>query len=418
MRTIIYLIVHRYFGEQSNAERFGMRRISASLLIAVILLGLTSSASGGQFYGGRGYLHTNAAILLPPGALDLSFYARGYTTEIDAGQTGWTYLSNGTSALTAAFGFTRTVELGFTQILYQDLNLTFRQNDPYIQTIIPGDTYIRFKIGGWSIGNSLFMSIMPAMRYRVGKYHDIHLEPYESEAVEAELMTAWSYYWKPLYPDEDKSLHFNISYLNHNDRESPFQSSQELMYLTCFIYPMHLFDFGAELYGSMFMKEPDSTVLGREDWAYFTPFVRYKPFKGFQFTMGIDALLLGYHNTTVPSPEMRRPDLHRYPNYSKYRITGRISFSPSTAFYIAPTFVSTDEPSVGRERRSASQAQGGGYDYFDKQDLFRWALEKQVGGVDAVQLDLEKLRRERMKAEEELKELKKKLEEEKRSGGK
>ncbi|NQT33956.1 hypothetical protein HQ587_02105, partial [bacterium] len=172
------------------------------------------------------------------------------------------------------------------------------------------------------------------------------------------------------------------------------------------------FDFGGELYGSRFTTRPPEYILGREDWLYITPFTRYKPFKGLQFTLGVDILLLGNEETTEP------PISGSYPNYSKWRITGRVNFSPSTAFYISPTFIGTDEPSVGHERRSASQAQGGGYDYFDKQDLFRWALEKQVGGVDAVQLDLEKLRRERMKAEEELKKLKKKLEEKKRSGGK
>jgi hypothetical protein len=368
--------------------------------------------SAGQFYGGKGYLHTNAANLLPAGALDLSFYARGYVTTVDVSKD-WNTVSNGTSAFAASFGFTRRVELGFTQILYQDLNATFR-DDAETTTLIPGDTYIRFKIGGWAIGSNMFASVMPALRYRVGKYHNIQFEPYESEAVEAELGTMLSYYWRPLYPDEDKSIHLNLSYLNHNDGGSPMESAQGVHYLMGFLYPLRMMDIGLEFFGNQFIKQPDINVLGRENWAYVTPFARYKPFKGLQFTMGIDVLVSGDENTTEPDWNFR--DVNEYPNYAKWRITGRINFAPSTAFYISPTFVSSEEPVTGQSRITGKRpetAGTGAFDFFNRQDLFKWAIEEQVGGVDAVNLDLNKLRQERMKAEEELKKLKKKLEQEK-----
>jgi hypothetical protein len=379
-----------------------MRRIIFFALLVYVLSALTP-LSGGQFYGGKGYLHTNAALLLPPGALDLSFYARGYTTAVNEAYNVDNYLSNGTSAFTATFGFTRKLELAFTQILYQDLNGTNTRGEQ-VSLMIPGDTYVRFKIGGWSVGEKGFFSLLPALRYRVGLYHDVDLEPYESEAVEPELTMLYSYYWKPLYPDEDKSLHFNVGYLNHNDHEDgPTNASQEVNYLVSFLYPFRIFDFGCELFGTHFTKRPPVKVLGREDWLYVTPMVRYKPFKGFQFTMGIDMLVLGYINTSS------RQNL--LPNYSKWRISGRINFAPSTSFYISPTFVSSEESAVGQSRASASRSSGGGSgDFLNRQDLFRWVIEREVGGVDAVNLDLEKLRQERMKAEAELKELKKRLE--------
>lgn len=385
-----------------------MRRI---IFFVILLYALSALApvNGGQFYGGKGYLHTNAALLLPPGALDLSFYARGYTTQIPASTNkSWTYLSNGTSTIAASFGFTRKLELGFTQILYQDLNLTYTENEQ-VTVLIPGDTYIRLKMGGWSVGEKGFFSLMPALRYRVGKFHDIYLEPYESDAVEPEITMIYSYYWKPLYPDEDKSLHFNVGYLNHNDHEeSPTSASQEVNYLVSFIYPFRIMDFGFEFYGTHFVKQPPVEVLGREDWAYITPMVRYKPFKGLQFTMGLDMLLLGYINTSVPTTHTIYSN---FPNYSKWRVSGRINFAPSTSFYISPTFVSSEETAVGRTSPSTARSSGGGSgDFYNRQDLFRWAIEGQVGGVDAVNLDLEKLRQERMKAEAELKELKKRLE--------
>ncbi len=391
------------------------KRLMVCFLIACVF-GLSLPAHGGQFYGGNGYLHTNSALLLPPGALDLSLYARGFVTNVDIPDADWSSVSNGTSAFSASFGFTRKVELGFTQILYQDLNNTFR-DDKEITTLIPGDTYIRFKIGGWAIGSNIFMSVMPALRYRVGKYHDIHFEPYESEAVEAEFVTAWSYYWRPLYPDEDKSIHLNIGYLNHNDADSPTESSQALNYLLCMMFPMRMFDVGFEIYGNKFLQQPDVGILGREDWAYITPLARYKPFKGLKFTLGVDVLIMGDENTTEPPSEWHFGNIDKYPNYSNWRITGRINFAPSTAFYISPTFVSSEEPGTGQGRTSMQRTEGGttagGFDFLNRQDLFKWAIEERMGGVDAVDLDLEKLRQERIKAEEDLKKLKKKLEEKK-----
>jgi len=389
-----------------------LKCIVVCLLIACVL-SLSLPAQGGQFYGGRGYLHTNSALLLPPGALDISLYARAYMTTVDV-SSEWSTISDGTSAFTASFGFTRRVELGFTQILYQDLNNTPR-DDMEITTLIPGDTYIRFKIGGWAIGQKMFMSVLPALRYRVAKYHDVHFEPYESKAVEAEFIGAWSYYWKPLYPDEDKSLHLNLGYLNHNDKDSPTESSQALNYLVCMMFPMRMFDVGFELYGNKFLQRPDVSVLGREDWAYVTPLARYKPFKGFQFTLGVDLLLQGNENTTEPQPGSSFRNIDDYPNYAKWRITGRINFAPSTAFYISPTFVRSEEPGTGQGRTSLQRSEGGGgFDFLNRDDLFKWAIEEHTGGVSAVDLDLEKLRQERIKAEEDLKKLKRKLEEKKK----
>jgi len=398
-----------------------MKRIIACVLV-VYALGIFLPADSGQFYGGKGYLHTNSALLLPPGALDLSLYARGYTTKVNVVSTEWSMLSNGTSALAASFGFSRSIELGFSQILYQDLNATFKKGEE-ATLLIPGDTFIRFKIGGWPIGESVFMSLLPAIRYRVGKFHDIHLEPYESEAVEIELITIVSYFWKPLYPDEDKSLHFNFGYVNHNDAEAIGQSSQQINYLVGFMYPMRIFDYGIEVYGTHFVVEPPENILGREDWLYACPMLKYKPFKGFQFTLGLDMLVIGYKNTSKPDYLNRKIDPNYsynsvYPNYSKWRISGRINFSPSTSFYISPTFVKSEEAGTGRAARGMEARGGRSGDFLNKDQLFRWAIEDQVGGVDAVNLDLVKLRQERMKAEAELKSLKKRLEDKKRGSSK
>ncbi|MDP8228754.1 MAG: hypothetical protein P9M15_04810, partial [Candidatus Electryoneaceae bacterium] len=130
-----------------------MKRILLVCLVIVIVI--TAPVTAGQFYGGKGYLHTVSAMTLPPGALDMSFFARGYSTSIDGA-----IISNGTSALSANFGFTRRVELSFVQILYQDLNATKVTGEASSSASIPGDTYIRFKIAGYPLSSNMFWGII------------------------------------------------------------------------------------------------------------------------------------------------------------------------------------------------------------------------------------------------------------------
>lgn len=132
-----------------------MKRIITLILFGTLIAG---SLFAGQFYGGKGYLHTNSALVLAPGALDFSWYMRGFAVY-DNG-----LFANGTSALSAAFGFSRHTELGFTQILYQDLNQTSRSAaDIRKQALIPGNTYVRIKFGGYPIGGNVVWGVMLAL---------------------------------------------------------------------------------------------------------------------------------------------------------------------------------------------------------------------------------------------------------------
>jgi len=386
-----------------------MRRV-LPVILTVLTLGFTGNALAGQFYGGHGYLHTNAATVLAPGALSLSIYDRVYVGKPDGVDY---FVTNATSSLAAAFGFSRHLELGFTQIMYQDLNGTPRE-DGTIKTLIPGNTYIRFKFAGYPLGNNMFYGGMSALRYRVGLYQNIQFEPYQSGGIEIEIGGVLSYYVKPLYPEEAPSFHLNLGILNHNDASTPFDGSQELNFLVSGFFPRPRFDYGAELYGAFFYKEPLDFILSRENWMYLTPFVRYKLFKGLNFTLGLDLLMMGGDETTIPA--------YTLPNYPGYRLTGKIQFTPSTAFYSAPTFAKADAPitSSGRARNtySGSANTGGGASgspMFNRQELFRWGIEERGGEVQAIDLDLEKLRMERKKAEEELNALKAKLEERKKT---
>lgn len=396
-----------------------MKRV-LTVALTVFTLSISRTTFAGQFYGGNSYLHTNSAVNMAPGGLDFAIYDRGYVGKPEGMDA---YVVNGTSAFSAAFGFSRHLELGFTQILYQDLNSTPRL-DQSIVTLIPGNTYIRFKFAGYPYGNNIYYGGMAALRYRVGLYQNVHMEPYQSEAIEIEIGGIASYFVKPLFPDEAPSFHLNLNLLNHNDADSPTDAAQEVNFLASSIFPRPRFDFGAELYGAFFYIEPVATVLGRENWMYVTPFVRYKLFKNLSFTLGFDLLMMGGTDSTVPTTDP-------YPNYPGYRIAFKIRYTPPTAVYSTSAFVKPEGSTSGAGRKRGAYSAtnsggssigggavgapgaggGGGTPMFNRQELFRWGIEERGGEIQSVDLDLEKLRIERKKAEEELNALKAKLEE-------
>lgn len=351
------------------------------LALVLLLLGLSTEGISGQYLGGIGYLHTNSARTLPQGALSMSFFMRGYVHYISMDE----YLTHGSSALSAAFGYTRHSEFALTQVLYQDLNHT-KGIEGGISYMVPGDAYFRFKFGNYTFKDNFYYGVMPVLRYRGAKYHDIHLEPYKSLAIEAELMLLGAYYQKPLYPDEGFSAYVNLGYVNHNDAEEISSSSQSFQYLVSFMNPQKRYDYGLELYGSLFLTQPGKDVLGRENWMYVTPMVRYRLFKGLHFTMGFDVLVMGNENTTVGISD-------KWGNYSKWRLSGRVQFTPSTAFYSAPTFIKADAPDVGRQKRAYDRTAATKGDIAERQALFRWALEERTGDLESVDVDLEKIRR-------------------------
>ena len=286
--------------------------------------------------------------------------------------------------------------------------------------MVPGDTYIRFKFGGYQITPNIYWGIMPNAHYRVAKFHDIQLEPYSSNSVEAELMLLCSYFQKPLYPNDGLSVHFNLSYINHNDMKPISSSTQTLNVLFGFLQPRDkALDFGAEIYGSFFVQRPTETTFGREDWVYVTPMVKYDLFAGLNFILGLDLLVSGNDNTTEYT-EFDDEDLlddidvlNSYPNYSSWRLSGKINFSPSTSFFAANTFEKSSEvSSPGRQKRSIGGRSASGS--ADRQSLFKWAVEERAGEIEAIDIDLAKIRQERKNAEAELLKLKKDLEESKK----
>jgi len=379
-----------------------MKTLKGGLALILCVLALTASTYAGQFYGGKGYLHTATGIGLPPGALDIGLYARGYIASPPGAVSA---ISNYTTAASANFGFSRHMEFCLTQTLYQDLNLTSRARSQHsITAAIPGEAYVRVKFANYNFKNNFFWGVIPGLRIRTSAFHNIYLEPYQGNAMEVELTGALSYFQKPMFQDEGYSAHVNLGYINHNDRAALQDASQELTYLASFVMSTTKFDYGLEMYGNAFMVKPSSGIFGRENYFYITPMFTYKIFKGLYAIAGVDILAYNAKETTViTGPNPIPPD---WPNYPTWRFTTRLQMTPSTPFYVAPTFVDVNDPGTGRERRRSSISPDTGDDLFSREQLFKWAIEERFGDQEQVDVDLDRIRQERRHAEEELARLK------------
>ncbi len=346
---------------------------------------------GTQLAGGRGLTMVQFPTVLDPGSLKITLHSRAFVKSLP-GMT----LSNGTGALSFNFGFTKHVELGFTQILYQDLNMSAAANHYASLEQIPDDSYLRVKVGGYpfTLGNAYFkFGVLNQLRYRTGLIDNVYLEPYSGQGIEWEMDALVSYYTNPLYEDNAVALHLNLGYLNHNDAgtdTSLFKASQEFIYGLACVYPTRRFDFALETSGSFFLRFPAEAAYSRENYQWVTPSLRYKMFYGLYAQLGVDILLWQGEDTTIPAIPADMP------NYPAWRLNGALSISPSTSFYRQPTFSQVGDPlstrKLLRERKS----------------LFEWVVDEQEG-VEYIDVELEKIKAERKKAEQELEKLKKDL---------
>lgn len=381
------------------------------LVAAVLLFAFTLQGFSAQLTGGYGLFYTQKAQLLSPGELCLVLHSRGYFKVIPkVGTTGGLSvggftLYDATGAISSNFGFSRYFEFGLTGILYQDLNLSqqFINNRLY-QEQIPDDFILRLKFGGWGIPiKSSMLRLAYDLDYRLRTAlirQDVYLEPYSSANMEFGINMLWSYYLNAYYPDESQQVHLNLGYLNHNDSglgNGLFNSGQELLYSIGYVYPTLMLDLHAELTGSHFIEPAPDSAFSREDFLYVVPGITYKPFLGFNIRFALEWELLNKPNTTVG----RIIPAHYPANYAPWRVSTNFVVFPTTAFFRQSTFSRMSQQTRYHERLMERSG-------MDRQSLFRWVTDEDLG-KEYIDLELEKIRQERMRAEQELEKLKQEL---------
>ena len=369
-----------------------------TVLIMLALILTVPVAKADQFLGGDGLFYTASALTYVPGKLGFALYTRSFTTPL----TGTTDVTSNTAAIAAHFGVSRHIEVGGSQVVYQDLNYNLQRDSKTY--MIPGYTQLHLKFANLQLQmgqNFIFYGAQVAVT-KQGKYHNCFMEPYYDAGIAGQIDLLASYYWNPFYPSESQAVHLNIGYVHFNDAVKLMDSGQAIPLSLAYVNAKLRFDYSVELTGRFFVKDPYLAAYSSEDYMYLTPAFKYKLFYGLHVGAAFDVLIMeGDEKTQNYYAPFTSKD---YSQYATWRLNLKVDFVPSTAFYQTPTFKKIDKElstkEILRTRRIIT----------DRKSLFEWVVDENKG-AEYINLELEKIREERKRAEKELEQLKKEIEE-------
>jgi hypothetical protein len=411
------------------------------VVLALTMLCFGGNAYGAQFLGGNSLFYTQPAKTIEPGQLTIQMQTRAWASSINGSS-----MSNVTQALSFNFGFGRHVELGITPIIYQDLNLSGTGDFTYNT---PDDLYIRVKFGGYDMNlfnRPLTWGLTVSGRAHAARHTNVYLEPYTGGANELMLSANFSYFRNQLYPFEGASWHFNMEYINHNDAGSAdaidlfSEVTHDLEYALAYRYPKRRWEFYGELHGNFFLNEPDEWAYTRANVMWIQPGLTYKMFAGLAISLGLDVrvfesgadvllpedylaeLMPGYNpdfdlsDYSDPlrlelrrragiNAGLKRPSEDHPEFYSPWRMTLKLAFMPGTSFRHFNAFADVKPES---ERDWEMRKKVGA----SNREIIDW-LGAEDEGAEFLDLELEKIRADRRKTEQEIEKLKKKMKQEK-----
>jgi hypothetical protein len=370
-----------------------MKRLT--ILIFILLLASTALTQT-QSTGSWSLLHTHTARTFEQGRLEIysamNFYTKlgDYLSSPPADFAAVNYWVVAGEIFTT-YGIVDHLDIALGLRLYQDTNIS--------DANIPDDLFLSLKAGSFTLGTRhLFGAAMLNFRFPTAEQPNYALAEYSSGAVEFGAMGALSYYVDPYLLTRDFSAHLNLGWYTHNDAgkivdqddRRPGFNASKLQYGLGFVYPIGMVDLMLEVNGVSWIEQPDTMVLGREDFTYVTPSIRYKPYRWMYADLGVDIRISSDVEETKPP---WRPQLD-LPNYPDWKAWLALNF---TLLPLSPTEKTPEE--LERDR-------------FNKRvDFFQNIIEERQR-IENVQEELDKLKREREEAEKELEELKQILEEE------
>jgi len=389
-----------------------------SVYIIIVLLLLSSSLIGDQFFTGFTYFNTYSARTLPLGGIQVTTQGRLFRKAQVFDDIN---MINASGLFGINFGFSNNLEFGANLTFYQDIgkNAAQANDNDIVDANIPDATYLRIKYRGDGIefGDSFLgvWAFASSFKY-ISKNANIILEPYASEELQLNFNGIFSFYFDQLYMEEGQSAHINLGYIFHNDSPSYngfsgiADGTSELTYAIAYSYPFPYVDLNLELYGNYFVTL-DSTIqqskYSTEPYVYITPSVKYKAFAGLSFDIGADVLLYTTYDSyaeSVDNAEYHLPYNNFNPNvpyYSSWRLLLRTNYYPSTPYVDIPSFSSTTSV---RNRVSNSRQVN------SRKELFEWLIEE-PDRVEYIDMKLEKLRNERKQIEDNIDKLREEMDE-------
>ena len=291
--------------------------------------------------------------------------------------------------------------------VYQDTHYSNEFN-------LPDDIFLTFRAGSFVFGQGHFKSaFLTSFRFPTGEVHNYPFTPYASGAFEYGFLGAVSFYLDPYLPDRSFNMHYNIGWWNHNeagktiykyerdyyshkagDELQATVSSKEFRMALAAVFPTDMFEFRLEMSGILYITPPDPFVYSAEEWAFFTPSIRYKPMDWVSMDIGADFRMSPKErqNTGTMIPDISKT-IDMPPNYPDWRVHLGLNLNFNLLGKGART-VQDYEKERTRE----------------KVELIETLMDEKEKAKKA-QEQIESLRKVRKEAEEEIKELKKLLEE-------
>jgi len=314
-----------------------MKKPVLSLIILFLLGGMLQAQLPN---GNRALLHTQTANTVEKGRLeffnDMNFYTKagdfiGQTTPQGFKLVNY-WLVAGNTAF--SYGFTDHLDATFAVRVYQDTH------SPNVYNL-PGDLFLTVRAGSFPFGRGHFNSaIMTSFRIPTGKDHNYPFAQYASGALEFGFLGAFSFFIDPYLPSRSFNMHFNMGFWNHNESGKTLytyhknfmghkkgekliatKSSKDFRMALAAVFPSEMFDFRMELSGILYITEPDAFVYSAEEWAFFSPSIRYKPLDWVSMDFGVDFRISpkDRQNTTAEIPDISK-NINMPPNYPDWKI--------------------------------------------------------------------------------------------------
>ncbi|MEE4310489.1 MAG: hypothetical protein V2J62_01355 [candidate division KSB1 bacterium] len=300
-------------------------------------------------------------------------------------------------AVNLAYGLGTHLELGLSQILYQDAHA----GEGGKGYNLPDDISIHLKSGGFGMNPiPLSFGFQLSTHIPLAKYHNIPLEPYTSKSVSYSLMTIVSYAYDANAPQRSLGAHLNLAYLDHNDSGSNLDQAdglttkessgvKELVYGGALCLPLSKFNFSIELYGNKYLRRPPEAAYSRYSYIYITPGISYSPESWYSFVLGID-----YRVSSARPNISARTITRNAPVFPTWRMNLGVRFNLDSRL----------QKSRSIENAAIKNTQTEELDVFEQ-------LEKERAAYLKAQEELSDIREERQRMDEMLERLKKVLNE-------
>jgi len=361
--------------------------------------------------GNRALLHTQIAKNVEKGRLEISTNMNFFTKAADfigsAKPANFEQVNYWLVAGDAVFtyGIIEHFDASLGIRVYQDTHYSNEFN-------LPDDLFLTLKAGSFRSNNGHFNSSgMLSFRIPTAEQHNYPLTEYASGSFEFGLLGAFSFYMDPYLPERSFNMHFNIGYWNHNESGNTLytyttgqgqaegeklkatRNSQDFRMALAAVFPSDLFDFRMELSGILYLTKPNDFVYSAEEWAFFSPSIRYKPLDWVSMDLGADFRI---------SPKDRQLTTDQIPDFSKsFELPKnypdwKIHLGLNVGFSLSGKGTYKAEDYV-REKAK------------ERVELFETVV-KEEEKTKQVQQEIENLRRVRKEAEDEIEEIRKQLE--------